>query len=67
MKSNARTTIEGSILTAIANTALETGLVAGKGMEVLASEVLKQIFDKSVLWSVEEYARELRNKETSVE
>lgn len=60
MKSDARTTIEGSILTAIANTSLETGLRAGKSVEILVNEIIKEMFDKCVLWSIEEYLKENR-------
>jgi len=62
--SDARTTIEGSILSAISKTALQTRIVADKGADVLVSEVMNFVFDKSVLWSVEEYVKELREADT---
>lgn len=63
MTSNAKATIEGSILTAIANTSQGTKLTAGKPTEALVSAIMKQVFGKYVLWSVEEYATELRKKD----
>lgn len=65
MKSDARATIEHSILTAIANTSLETKLTAGKSIEALVSEIVKEVFDKAVLWSVEEYATEVKKEASS--
>lgn len=59
---DARATIEGSILSAISKTALQTRIDAGKGANVLVSEIMNYVFDKSVLWSVEAYIEEVKKE-----
>lgn len=63
IKSDAKATIESSILAAIVDTSVQTGLSAGKPVERLVSRIVEEVFDKSVLWSVEKYVKEIKGGE----
>lgn len=58
MQSDARATLESSILRALSSASPETGLTADK-CDKLAVEIIKEIFDRTVVWSVKDYLKEL--------
>lgn len=61
---NARKTIESSILIALADTSLETGMTISKSKN-LVDALIKEIFDRSVRWSVREYLKEVEKEASS--
>jgi len=64
MRSDARITIEFSILNAIADSALQTGLTADKCGD-LVRKIVEQVFSKSTIWSVQEYLDEKKKEENN--
>jgi len=58
MQSDARATLENSILSALLTAGPRAGLTADK-CDKLVVEIIKEVFDRTVIWSVKDYLKEL--------
>lgn len=62
--SNARATVESSIIGGLCKRAHKTGMKMGPVSEMLIEDLCDELFDSSVRWAVVEYARELDAERT---